>query len=263
MKFHFTKTSIDNLKLATKRYAAWDAAITGLGVRVTPTGVKSYVLKYVDPEGNQKNMTLGRHGKITLAIARRQAQVYLGEVATGNDPQSQKLKNRKAITIGELCDRYLKEGCAHKKQTTIDTDIGRIKRHIKPLLGKKRVVDLNSNTIARFQADVAAGKTALDEKTRKWGRSIVRGGDGTASRTVGLLGGILTFAVNEGIIKANPVQGVKRKPDQKNERYLSDDEITVLWQTLNEAERGGRTRKKKHICDQCNSYAPSYGMPKR
>jgi hypothetical protein len=37
------------------------------------------------------------------------------------------------------CDLYLAEGMAHKKPLTIKADRGRIERHIKPLLGKKKV----------------------------------------------------------------------------------------------------------------------------
>jgi hypothetical protein len=48
------------------------------------------------------------------------------------------------------------------------------------------------------------GKTRVSVKTDKLrGKAIVRGGVGTATRTVGLLGGILTYAVEAGIIQSN------------------------------------------------------------
>lgn len=65
-------------------------------------------------------------------------------------------------------------------------------------------------------------------KTGKHGRAIVESGKGTATRTVGLLGGIFTFAADRGICKTNPVQGVKRFRDKKGERFLSPREIAVL-----------------------------------
>jgi len=52
--------------------------------------------------------------------------------------------------------------------------------------------------------DVATGKTKVDVKTKKHGYAIVDGGPGTATRTVGLLGGILTFAISEGIRNLSP-----------------------------------------------------------
>ena len=64
-------------------------------------------------------------------------------------------------------------------------DRGRINRHILPLLGSKRVSDLKAADINRFMADVASGKTSTIQKTRnKRGKSIVKGGLGTAARTV-------------------------------------------------------------------------------
>lgn len=88
----------------------------------------------------------------------------------------------------------LAEGCDTKKESTLATDKGRIERHIKPLLGSKRIGELSRADIEKFMRDVAAGKTTVDEETKKRGRAIVEGGKGTATRTVGLLGGIMSFA---------------------------------------------------------------------
>jgi integrase len=76
---------------------------------------------------------------------------------------------------------------------------------------------------------VAEGKTAKKEKTTKRrGLSNVRGGKGVASRTVGLLGAIFTYAVEHRMRADNPVRGVVRFADQKKERRLSDDEYRQL-----------------------------------
>ena len=74
--------------------------------------------------------------------------------------------------------------------------------------------------------EVAAGKMAVDTKTGFRGRAIVEGGKGTASRTVGLLDGIFTFAVHEKLRAENPVRFVKRYASNKSERFLSGSELT-------------------------------------
>jgi integrase len=87
--------------------------------------------------------------------------------------------------------------------------------------------------------DIASGKTADDIKTGFRGRAIVEGGAGTASRTIGLLGGILSFAVSEGIIPANPARGVKRPADKRREIRLTEDQYRVLGKALSDAASRG------------------------
>jgi len=87
--------------------------------------------------------------------------------------------------------------------------------------------------------DVAQGKTAGDIKTGFRGRAIIKGGSGTAARTVGLLGGILSFAVTEGIIPVNPARGVRRPADKRREIRLTEDEYRALGNALREAELAG------------------------
>lgn len=59
---------------------------------------------------------------------------------------------------------------------------------------------------------------------------------GTATRTVGLLGGIFAYAVDCGMIEMNPVMGVKRFADKKGNRYLSQQELVALGEALRNAE---------------------------
>ena len=75
---------------------------------------------------------------------------------------------------------------------------------MKPLIGHTRLVELTRSDLERFMIDVAAGKTAVDEPTRRRGRAIVTGGKGTATRVVGMLGAILQLAVNRGLRVDNP-----------------------------------------------------------
>ena len=189
-------------------------------------------------------MTLGKFGVLTPDEARKIAKQNLAEVARGGDPVEKKAQDRNAITVRQLCRAYLEaaqKGLIFgklkrpKKFSTLYIDRGRIERHILPLLGNRRVRDLTTPDIVRFMRDVTAGKTANDIKTGFRGRAIVEGGAGTASRTVGLLGGILSYAVSEGIIAINPARGVKRPADNRREIRLTADQYFALANALVEA----------------------------
>jgi len=100
------------------------------------------------------------------------------------------------------------------------------------------VKDLTKADVNKLLKDVMAGKTRQNVKTKILrGRSIVKGGVGTATRTVGLLGGILTYAKDAGIIDSNPAAGVKKPKDQVRTRRLTEDEYRLLGKILNEEGR--------------------------
>ncbi|MDP4006702.1 site-specific integrase [Methylobacterium sp. NEAU K] len=246
MASKLTLQLIKAAKPRTERYTLWDSDVKGFGLRVNADGSKSYALKYLF-EGRQRWHTIGKHGSPwTPDTARTEALRLLAQARTGIDPEEAKRESTRAdLTVSELCDLYVEAARRGevltkfdepKKTSTLLTDESRILRHIKPLLGKKRVRAVTSDDVERFLHDVAAGKTALDEKTGRRGRAIVEGGRGAATRTVGLLGGIFTFAVRRKFRPDNPVQGVKRFKDKRNERYLSQPEMARVGAVLAASE---------------------------
>jgi integrase len=231
-----SKRAVDALKPRAERYTAWDTDVSGFGLRVAPAGERVYVLKY-RAAGQQRWYTIGRLGSPwTPEMARREAVRLLGEVAKGLDPALQRGADRQAITVSELCDLYLAEGVAHKKETTRRADRGRILRHLKPLLGRKRVDAVTREDINRLLRDVQSGKTAAPEPKKGDRRpgSIARGGSGVAAQCVSLMGTLLAFAIERGLRKDNPAHGVKKAPVRKMERFLSEEEIARLATALDD-----------------------------
>jgi integrase len=227
----------------------WDAAVAGFGARRQKGSAISYFVKYRTADGRQRWQVIGRHGVLTPDEARDKAKAILGDVVDGADPAAEKMAARKAMTVAELCDLYLADADAGrlltrrrgaKKASTLLTDRGRIMRHIKPLLGRLAVAAVDRADIERFMHGVAEGKTAGRIKTGRYGLARVNGGKGTATRTVGLLGAIFTYAVRQGARTDNPVHGVVRYADGRRERRLSDDEYGTLGDALREAEAHGR-----------------------
>jgi integrase len=221
----------------------WDGVISGFGAR-RQVGAVSYMLIYRTAEGRQRWHTIGRHGSPwTPDTARREAKRLLGSVAGGLDPAALKKAKRKAASVAELCDLYLADAeagriltrrKAAKKASTIFTDRGRIERHIKPLLGIMSVPAVTRADVESFMHDVAQGKTAM-----RRGVIDVRGGKGAASRTVGLLGSIFTYAVRHHMRPDNPARGVERFADGQRQRRLTEDEYAALGAALRKATGDG------------------------
>ena len=244
-----TKTTVEEAKPGPVDYFIWDSELSGFGLKIAKGGRKAYVCQYRTAggrTGDTRRLTIGAHGSPwTVEMARVEAKKILGRAANGEDPAQEKQGLKKQLTVAELCSQYLEHGCATKKASTLATDKGRIERHIKPLLGRKRVQDVMRADIKRFLQDVALGKTAADIKTGRHGRAIVKGGQGTAARTVGLLGGIFAYAVDCGMIDVSPVLGVKRFADKKGNRYLSQQELVALGEALRKAETSlARTHRR-------------------
>ena len=185
-------------------------------MRIYPSGKRSYLIQY-RADGRSRRAKLGLHGHLTCEQARKGAMALLGQVAQGEDPAEERATRRAAMTVKELCGRYkdaLDKGLIMgkrglpKKPLTMASDLGRIDRHIIPLLGTRRVRELTPVEVARFIRDVMAGKTAVVEKSPKLrGKAIVTGGRGAAARSAWLLGAILSFAVSEGVIAGQPSTG--------------------------------------------------------
>jgi integrase len=185
---------------------------------------------------------------LTPDEARDIAKDHLRAAAKGLDPAEQKTADRAAMTVEQLCREYMERAEAGllltrrgkpKKASTVEIDKGRVDRHIIPLLGRRTAKDLTTADIRGFVRDVTAGKTARNEKTDAGGRSIVTGGAGTAARTLGLLGGILTYAVEEGYRADNPAKGVPKRKDQRRRVRLEGEGYLALATKLVELEQVG------------------------
>jgi integrase len=249
---NLTKRFIDVLEppAGKSEVVYWDDKLPCFGVRVRSTGGMTYVIQYRNRQGQTRKLKIGSVRRMTVEEARSEAKVRLAEVERDIDPAERRAADRKAMSIEELCRQYLaasekglvmgKSGRA-KKSSTLATDRGRIERHIVPLLGSRLVKDLTQADINRFMRDVTAGKTAANVKTGFRGRAIVKGGAGTAARTVGLLGGILSYAISDGIISHNPVRGVKRPADNRRHVRLTFEEYRKLGDALETAERNGES----------------------
>jgi integrase len=161
------------------------------------------------------------------------------------------------MRMSGLIDLYEEEGCfvqrgkrqgAPMKPLTRQFTVGRLRNHVVPLLGHKRITEINPGDIERFARDVAAGKTARDEKIGPRKRLIVRGGEGIAAKVVRDLSAVFSFAMRREIVSRNPCQtAAVRKTGGARERFLTLEEVSRLGAALDELERDGANPKASNI----------------
>jgi len=256
-----TKTVVDAAGKADKRFHIWDSEYAGFGLRVEPTGVKTFIAKYRANGGGrtatQRVVTIGRFGTVTADQARKQAKKILGSAAVGDDPAAEILAKRREMKMSALIDLYEEKGCVIQrgkrqgepmKGRTKTYTLARLRHHVVPLLGHRRASEINAGDIEAFVADVTAGKTASDEKVGPRKRVIVRGGAGAARKVVRDLSAVYSFARRNEIVSRNPCDtAAVRKTDNQNDRFLALEEVARLGAALDELEEEGVNLKALNI----------------
>ncbi|WP_288049812.1 integrase arm-type DNA-binding domain-containing protein, partial [Acidiphilium sp.] len=183
----------------------WDGELKGFGVRVTPSGLKSFVVQYRNGEGRSRRIVIGRYGIFTVEQARIMAREKLLAVAKGIDPAEEPEPVQSNTTVRDVCEWYLREAESGRilgrrrrpiKPSTLRMDRSRLEIHILPLLGDRKVASLKLRDIEGAQADIVSGKTS---KPRVGGRGgATTGGEGVASRTMSTLHAVFEHAVRLG-----------------------------------------------------------------
>lgn len=254
-----TKRLVDAAKPQPGRYIIWDSGLAGFGLRVEPTGRKTFIARYRaggGRSGTLRQATIGRYGILTPDHARVLARKILGAAADGRDPVEEKKRERKpGITVSQVCNWYLEQAEAGRilgrkgrsiKASTLAMDRSRIETYVKPLIGKKAVQDLTADDVEEMQADIAAGKTAKPQAGKVRGKKqkqlrggIATGGNSVAARSLGMVRTIFEHARRKRLIAENPAKGARKLADQKRKVRLTLDQVRLLGKALSDAVAEG------------------------
>ena len=92
-RISLTKKFIDQVEAQTRPQLFHDAKVTGLQLRVSSTGRKTFYLYFRTKSGKQKRPKLGDYGILTVEQARDTARAMLGEISKGIDPTNSSREN--------------------------------------------------------------------------------------------------------------------------------------------------------------------------
>src|SRR6478736_4353726 len=102
------KLRLRDIRVLQPGQTIWDGSVSGLAARRQVGSVVSYYVTYRMADGRKRTHTIGKHGSPwTPETARQEARRILRAVVNGADPVAAKLDERRAITVAELCRKYL------------------------------------------------------------------------------------------------------------------------------------------------------------
>jgi integrase len=211
-----TKRVIDSLKIEPREYAVWDTQLRGFGVRVRPTGAKSYMVSYRVGSGRsapKTRLTIGAVGKITPEQARTLALSILGAVASGRDPAKERRKAKATAenTLRSVAENYLaREG---GQLRTINVRRATLHRLVYPALGGRQIDEIKRSEINRL----------LDKIEDDHGPRM-------AALSLAYLRRLMNWhAARSDDFRSPIVRGMGRGVTTKRDRVLTNDELRAFW----------------------------------
>jgi integrase len=208
----------------------YDAELAGFGLRVTEKGAKSFVLNYV-LHGKERRYTIGSLGEYTAETARAKAIELRQDIRNGVDPfaaleqrkQEALAADARRRTLKQLSDAYREQYAEpNKRPGTVYDDRSLLNGVILPDLGDLSIGGILRRDIAKMHASLKATPYR-------------------ANRALALLHHMFEWAMaddsGEWTVEKNPVDGVSKYPEEKRERWLSEDELQRLADALEKYPR--------------------------
>ena len=214
-KLNFTKKALEALEpTADKQSYYYDTKTNGLALRVSPAGIKTFVL-YRKVDSKPERITLGRFPDMTIEQARGQASEANSAIAKGENPADKQRTARAEMPLGELFTLYLERHAKVHKRSWQE-DEAQFKRYLQPW-AKRQLSAIKKPDVQTLHA--------------KLGKEV---GPYAANRLLALLHKLFNFATDCGWEKANPARGIKKFKEQSRDRFLQADELPRFFQALAE-----------------------------
>lgn len=197
----------------------------GLFLLVKTTGKKLWRFRYQRPGSSSRtNLSLGSYPALTLAAARQIRDQHLTTLAQGMDPQQQQVQasEQRQIELDSIFSTVAANWFQIKSRSVTEDyakDIWRsLDKDVFPTIGSIPVQEIKARTIVEALEPIKA-----------------RGALETVRRLVQRVNEIMIYAVNTGLIDANPASGVGmafEKPKKQNMPTLRPEELPRLMRSL-------------------------------
>ena len=210
-----TDAAIARLHPRAREYTVWDRTVPGLGIRVRPTGGKTWVL-LEETGGCMKRVSLGPVSTRNIHEARRQCHERRARPETVETPQP--------VPPVPLFREFV-EG--EWRKAHFDRYKPSTKKGVRTRIGGRLLPAFGNKPLDRIAAS----------EVRKWFDAWSRTAPGGANKGLELLRQIMNFAIARGYVEKNPAQGIRPNRRPKLTRFLSLEEIARLHRAL-DAEAG-------------------------
>ncbi len=191
-----------------------DDKVSGLALRVSSSGHKSWVL-YYRHHGRLRRLTLGTLDAIGLADARDAARRARATVVQGADPAAEKRGHRDALTFGALTGEYLERHAKPKKRSW-RADEAMLRRHVPKDWTFRKAADITRRDVRAVLDSIVADGTPI-----------------AANRVFALLRKVFNFAVSRELVPFSPCVGIERPSvERQRDRVLSNDELRQVWEAF-------------------------------
>lgn len=214
----FTDRSVKGLKPREDRYEVFEDGRKGLGLRISPTGGKSWIFVY-RRSGKLTRITMGRYPEMTLADAHMELTRLRGMLRKGTDPgqaeRVARLEEIRAPTVAQLCELYL-ERYAKPLKRSWGEDQRILNKDVLPRWGHVKARDIVRRDVIALLDDI-----------------VDRGAPIQANRSLACMRKMFNFAVERSILETSPCIAVKRPGrETQRDRVLNEKEIQKFWNAL-------------------------------
>jgi integrase len=213
-RVRLTKSTIDSLPVLEKDTVYWDGGLPGFGVKVTPKGRKVFLVIYrlAGAGSRLRKYTIGPYGRVTLPMAKAQAQKIFTARLDGRDPAEEKKQSRRRLVVDrvdDLVETFIREHVA--KIGTNRRITGLLRRDVIPYWGAKSIHEIKKRDVSDLISLIAQRNAHASHRLLKTLKTFFR------------------WCVGRAVIDFSPVEGISSLyREVSRDRVLTDQELAAV-----------------------------------